>query len=242
MTTLPLKIYGKSTEVDLFKYGFITVFAIAGIVYLFTGNLYQTANAACAGLLLTVFGLICIRYQTKEYIAQNKIVNLLTYALLGLITGILLTAMFSPVSALSVDVLQDGKYTQLNITGQPPFDIYTDTGYNRYTWSDVVVMELDEGRTNQLTIIDGLNDTVTATVDVPVITVDIVISIFVIVAALFSLLGIRYPMFILPAMAFSLVWFAYMTKNPCLDEMQSILHSLIAICPFLAMSYWGINK
>ena len=242
MTTLPLKIYGKSTEVDLFKYGFITVFAIAGIVYLFTGNLYQTANAACAGILMVVFGLLCIRYNTKDFIAQNKIVNLLTYALLGLITGILLTAMFSPVSALSVDVLQDGKYTQLNITGQPPFDIYTDTGYNRYTWSDVVVMELDEGRTNQLTIIDGLNDTVTATVDVPVITVDIVISIFVIVAALFSLLGIRYPMFILPAMAFSLVWFAYMTKNPCLDEMQTILHSLIAICPFLAMSYWGINK
>ena len=242
MTTLPLKVCGESTEVELFKYGFITVFAITAIVYLLTGNIYQTANAACAGALMTMVGLICIRYKTKEYITQNKIVNLLTYALLGLVTGILLAAMFSPASALSVDVLQDGKYTQLNITGQPPFDIYTDTGYNRYTWSDVVVMELDEGRTNQLTIIDGLNDTVTTTVDVPVVSVDIVISIFVIVAALFSLLGIRYPLFILPAMAFSLIWFAYMSKNPYLDEMQTILHSLIAICPFLAMAYWGINK
>jgi hypothetical protein len=242
MTTLPLRVCGKSTEVDLLKYGFITVFAITGIVYLITGNIYQTANAACAGSLLTMFGLICIRYKTKEYITQNKIVTLLIYALLGLVTGILLAAMFSPVSALSVDVLQDGKYTQLNISGEPPFDIYTDTGVNRYTWSNVVVMELEEGRTNQLVIVDGLNDTVTTTVDVPVISVDIVISIFVIVAALFSLLGIRYPLFILPAMAFSLIWFAYMTKNPCLDEMQTILHSLIAICPFLAMAYWGINK
>ena len=242
MSTLPFKLCGKSKEVDLFKYGFITVFAITGLVYLVTGNIYQTLNATCAGALITMVGLICIRYKTKEYIAKNKIVNLLIYALLGLITGILLVAMFSPASALSVDVLQDGKYTQLNITGEPPFDIYTDTGVNRYTWSNVVVMELDEGRTNQLTIIDGLNNTVTTTVDVPVITVDIVISIFVIVAALFSLLGIRYPMFILPAMAFSLIWFAYMTKNPYLDEMQTILHSLIAICPFLAMAYWGINK
>ena len=53
--------------------------------------------------------------------------------------------MFTPVSALSVDVLQDGKYTQLNITGEPPFDIYTDEGYNLYTWSNVV-MELEEGK------------------------------------------------------------------------------------------------
>ena len=242
MTTLPLKVCGESTEVELLKYGFITVFAITGIVYLITENIYQTTNAACAGALITMVGLICIRYKTKEYITQNKIVNLLTYALLGLITGILLVAVFTPASALSVDVLQDGKYTQLNITGQPPFDIYTDTGYNRYTWSNIVVMELEEGRTNQLTIIDGLNDTVTTTVDVPVVSVDIVISIFVIVAALFSLLGIRYPLFILPAMAFSLVWFAYMSKNPYLDEMQTILHSLIAISPFLAMAYWGLNK
>ena len=242
MTTLTLKVCGKSSEVDLFKYGFITVFAITGIVYLITGDVYQTANAACAGALITMVGLICIRYKTKEYITQNKIVNLLIYALLGLVTGILLSAMFTPATALSVDVIQDGKYTQLNITGQPPFDIYADAGYNRHTWSNVVIMELDEGRTNQLTIIDGLNDTVTTTVDVPVVSVDIVISIFVIVAALFSLLGIRYPLFILPAMAFSLIWFAYMTKNPCLDEMQTILHSLIAICPFLAMAYWGLNK
>lgn len=242
MTTLPLKVCGKSTEEELFKYGFLTVFVISGIVYLFTGNVNQTANAGCAGTLMVMLGLICIRYKTKEFIAQNKIVNLLIYALLGLVTGILLSAMFTPASALSVDVLQDGKYTQLNITGEPPFDIYTDEGYNRYTWSNIVVLELTEGRTNQLVIIDGLNDTVTTTVDVPVTSIDLFISLIVIVAALFSLLGIRYPMFILPAMAVSMIWFAYMAKNPYLDDLQTLVHSIIAICPFIAMAYWGINK
>ncbi len=231
-----------TTEKGFFTYGFLTAFVSMGIIYLLTGDFARAANAGCAGTLLVMFGLICIRYKTKEFIDRNKSVNLLVYILLCLCAGLLLLAMFTPASALSVDVLQDGKYTHLNITGEPPVDIYTDEGDNRYTWSNIVVMELDEGRTNQLVIIDGLNDTVTTTVNVPVITVDIIISIFVIVAALFSLLGIRYPMFILPAMAFSLVWFAYMTKNPYLDEMQTILHSLIAICPFLAMAYWGINK
>jgi hypothetical protein len=242
MITLPLKVCGNSTEEGLFKYGFLTVFVITGIVYLLTGNIYQTANAGCAGSLLVMFALVCLRYKTKEYIMQNKLINFCLYVILILLILLIVAGFVNPVSALSVDVLQDGKYTSLNITGEPPFDIYTDTGYNRYTWSNIVVMELDEGRTNQLVIIDGLNDTVTTTVDVPVITVDIIISIFVIVAAMFSLLGIRYPMFILPAMAFSLVWFAYMTKNSYLDEMQTILHSLIAICPFLTMAYWGINK
>ena len=242
MTTLPLKVYGNSTEEGLFNYGFLTVFVITGIIYLLTGNIYQTANAGCAGSLLVMFALVCLRYKTKEYIMQNKLINFCLYIILILLILLIVAGFVNPVSALSVDVLQDGKYTHLNITGEPPFDIYTDEGDNRYTWSNIVVMELDEGRTNQLVVIDRLNDTVTANVDVPVITVDIVISVFVIVAALFSLLGIRYPMFILPAMAFSLVWFAYMTKNPYLDEMQTILHSLVAICPFLAMAYWGINK
>ena len=231
-----------STEKGFFNYGFLTVFVITGIVYLLTGDFNQTVNALCAGSLMVLFGLLCLRYKTKEYIAGNKSVNLLIYALLGLCAGILLTAMFTPASALSVDVLQDGKYTQLNITGEPPFDIYTDEGDNRYTWSNIVVMELDEGRTNHLVIIDGLNDTVTTTVDVPVISVDIVISVVIVVAALFSLLGIRYPIFILPAMALSLIWFAYMSKNPYLDETQTILHSISAIVPFFAMAYWGINK
>ena len=231
-----------STEKGFFNYGFLTVFVITGIVYLFTGNFNQTANALCAGSLMVLFGLICLRYKTKEYIAKNKILNLLIYALLGLCAGLLLLAMFTPASALSVDVLQDGKYTQLNITGEPPFDIYTDMGDNRYTWSNIVVIELDEGRTNQLVIIDGLNDTVTTTVDVPIISVNIFISIIVIVAALLSLLGIRYPLFILPAMSLSLIWFAYMSKNPYLDETQTILHSISAIVPFFAMAYWGINK
>ena len=231
-----------TTEKGLFNYGFLTVLVTAGIIYLLTGNFNQTANALCAGSLMVVFGLICLRYKTKEFIAKNKSVNLLIYVLLGLCAGILLSIMFAPASALSVDVLQDGKYTRLNITGEPPFDIYTDEGDNRYTWSNIVVVELHEGRTNHMVIIDGLNDTVTTTVNVPVISVNIFISIVVLVAALFSLLGIRYPIFILPAMALSLIWFAYMAKNPYLDETQTILHSIGSIVPFFAITYWGINK
>jgi hypothetical protein len=242
MSTLPLKVYGNSTEEGFFKFGFLTVFVITGIIYLLTGNIYQTANAGCAGSLMVMFGLICIRYKTKEYIVQNKLINFCLYSILILLIILIVVGFVNPVSALSVDVLQNGKYTQLNITGEPPFDIYTDEGDNRYTWSNIVVMELDEGRTNQLVIIDGLNNTATTTVNVPVVSVDIFISIVVLIAVIFSLLGIRYPMFILPAMALSLIWFAYLTKNPCLDETQTILHSLMAICPFVAMTYWGINK
>ena len=173
---------------------------------------------------------------------RNKLVNFLAYALLGLCAGMLLLAMFTPASALSVDISQEGPYTQLNITGEPPFDIYTDEGNYRYTWSNIVVMKLDEGRTNQLVIIDGLNDTVTTTVNVPVISVNIFISIIVIVAALLSLLGIRYPLFIVPSIALSMIWFGYLSKNPYLDEIQVLVHSITAICPFLAMAYWGLNK
>jgi len=231
-----------STEKGLFTYGFLTVFVSMGIIYLLTGEFARAANAGCAGTLMIMFGLICIRYKTKEFIDRNKSVNLLVYALLGLCAGMLLLAMFTPASALSVDVLQDGPYTHLNITGEPPFDIYTDEGDNRYTWSNIVVMELDEGRTNQLVIIDGLNDTVTTTVNVPFISVNIFISIIVIVAALLSLLGIRYPLFIVPSIALSMIWFGYLSKNPYLDEIQVLVHSITAICPFLAMAYWGINK
>ena len=231
-----------STEKGLFTYGFLTVFVSMGIIYLLTGEFARAANAGCAGTLMVMFGLICIRYKTKEFIDRNKSVNLLAYALLGLCAAMLLLVMFAPASALSVDVLQDGKYTHLNITGEPPFDIYTDMGDNRYTWSNIVVMELDEGRTNQLVIIDGLNDTVTATVNVPFISVNIFISIIVIVAALLSLLGIRYPLFIVPSIALSMIWFGYLSKNPYLDEIQVLVHSITAICPFLAMAYWGINK
>ena len=231
-----------STEENFFNYGFLTVFIVTGIVYLLTGNIYQSANAACAGSLMVMFGLICIRYKTKEYIVQNKMINICLCGILILLISLIIVGFVSPASAISVDVLQYGKYTQFNITGEPPYDIYTDMGDNRYTWSNIVVMELEEGRTNQVVIIDGLNDTVTATVDVPIVSVDIFITIVVLVAVIFSLLGIRYPMFILPAMALSLIWFAYLTKNPCLDETQTILHSLMAICPFVTMTYWGINK
>ena len=231
-----------STEIDFFNYGFLTVFIVTGIVYLITGNFNHTANAGCAGSLMVLFGLICLRYKTKEHIARNKLVNLIAYALLCLCAGLLLLAMFTPASALSVDVLQEGPYTQLNITGEPPFDIYTDEGNYRYTWSNIVVMKLDEGRTNQLVIIDGLNDTVTTTVNVPFISVNIFISIIVIVAALLALLGIRYPLFIVPSIALSMIWFGYLAKNPYLDEIQVLMHSITAICPFLTMAYWGINK
>ena len=231
-----------STEKGFFTYGFLTVFVSMGIIYLLTGEFARAANAGCAGTLMVMFGLICIRYKTKEFIDRNKSVNLLAYALLGLCAAMLLLVMFAPASALSVDVLQDGKYTHLNITGEPPYDIYTDMGDNRYTWSNIVVMELEEGRTNQLVIIDGLNDTVTATVNVPFISVNIFISIIVIVAALLALLGIRYPLFIVPSIALSMIWFGYLSKNPYLDEIQVLMHSITAICPFLAMAYWGINK
>lgn len=231
-----------STEKGLITYGFLTVFVSMGIIYLLTGEFARASNAGCAGTLLVLFGLICLRYKTKEFIDRHKSVNLLVYALLGLCTGMLLLAMFTPASALSVDVLQDGKYTHLNITGEPPFDIYTDEGDYWYTWSNIVVMELEEGRTNQLVIIDGLNDTVTTTVNVPFISVNIFISIIVIVAALLSLLGIRYPLFIVPSIALSMIWFGYLSKNPYLDEIQVLVHSITAICPFLAMAYWGINK
>jgi hypothetical protein len=231
-----------TSEKGFFTYGFLTVFVAMGIIYLLTGEFARAANAGCAGTLMVMFGLICIRYKTKEFIDRNKSLNLIAYALLGLCAGMLLLAMFAPASALSVDVLQDGKYTQLNITGEPPFDIYTDEGDNRYTWSNIVVMELPAGRTNQLVIIDGLNDTVTTTVNVTVISVNIFISIIVIVAALLSLLGIRYPLFIVPSIALSMIWFGYLSKNPYLDEIQVLMHSIIAICPFLTMAYWGINK
>ena len=231
-----------STEKGLFTYGFLTVFVTMGIIYLLTGEFARAANAGCAGTLLVLFGLICIRYKTKEFIDRNKLVNFLAYALLGLCAAMLLLAMFTPASALSVDISQEGPYTQLNITGEPPFDIYTDEGNYRYTWSNIVVMKLDEGRTNQLVIIDGLNDTVTTTVNVPFISVNIFISIIVIVAALLSLLGIRYPLFIVPSIALSMIWFGYLSKNPYLDEIQVLVHSITAICPFLAMAYWGLNK
>jgi hypothetical protein len=231
-----------STEKGFFNYGFLAVFIVTGIVYLITGNIYQSANAACAGSLMVMFGLICIRYKTKEYIVQNKRINICLYGILILLISLIIVGFVSPASAISVDVLQDGKYTHLNITGEPPYDIYTDMGDNRYTWSNIVVMELEEGRTNQVVIIDGLNDTVTATVDVPIVSVSIFISIIVIVAALLSLLGIRYPLFIVPSIALSMIWFGYLSKNPYLDEIQVLVHSITAICPFLAMAYWGINK
>ena len=66
MTTIPLKVYGKSTEEGWFNYGFLTVFVITGIVYLLTGDFIRTANAACAGSLMVLFGLICLRKSGLE--------------------------------------------------------------------------------------------------------------------------------------------------------------------------------
>lgn len=242
MTVLPLKVCGKSTEECLFKYGFLTVFIITGIVYLVTGNFYQTANAACAGSLLVMFGLICLRYKTKEYIMQNKLINICLYVILILLISLIIIGFINPASALSVDILQNGKYTQFNITGEPPFDIYTDEGDNRYTWSNIVVMELEQGRTNNLVIIDGTNETLSLSVDVPIIIPDIFISICMIICVIFALLGLRYPLFVLPSLALTIIWFAYLKKNPSLDEIHMLLHSFGAVVPFLTMAYWGINK
>ena len=231
-----------STEKDLFIYGFLTVLATAGIIYLLTGDFIMTTNAGCAGSIMATIGMIALRYETAEIINKNTLLNLFVYLMFGICIGVIIGAIVSPASALSVDTIQDGKFTRLNITGEPPFDIYSDDGNNWYTWSNVVVMELPAGRTNQLVIIDGLNDTVTATVDVPIVSVDIFISIIVIVSALLALLGIRYPLFIIPSMALSLIWFGYMAKNLYINELQAILYSVVATTPFLAMAYWGLNK
>lgn len=231
-----------STEKDLLTWGFLVVFVTAGTIYLLTGDFNSVANAVCAGSIMVMIGMLALRYKTAEIISKNTLLNLFVYLMFGICIGVIIGSIVSPASALSVDVLQDGKFTKMNITGEPPFNIYSDDGNNLYTHSKIVVMELSSGRTNHLTIIDGLNDTATVTVDVPIISVDIFISIVVIAAALLSLLGIRYPIFIIPAMCFSLIWFAYMSKNVYLDETQTILHSIVAIMPFLAMTYWGLNK
>ena len=50
-----------STEKGFFTYGFLTVFVSMGIIYLLTGEFARAANAGCAGTLLVLFGLICIK-------------------------------------------------------------------------------------------------------------------------------------------------------------------------------------
>jgi len=202
----------------------------------------MAANAGCAGSFMVMIGMVSLRYKTKELINKNRLLKLFVYLLFGFCIGAIIGSVITPVSALSVDVLQDGKYTQLNITGEPPFDIYTDEGSNRYTWSNIVVLELEQGRINHLVIIDGTNETLPISVDVPVSNVDIFISICVIVCVIFGLLGIRYPLFILPALCLTIIWFAYMGKNPNLKELEMIVHSLASCIPFLTMAYWGINK
>ena len=71
-----------TTEKGLLNFYYNVDECIAGLTYLFTQNFNQTGNALCAGSLMVLFGLICLRYKTKEYIAKNKLLNLLIYSVL----------------------------------------------------------------------------------------------------------------------------------------------------------------
>src|SRR5690554_6680252 len=98
MTTMPINGFGNSTEEGLFKFGFLTVFVLTGIIYLLTGNIYQTANAGCAGSLLVMFALICLRYKTKEYLVQTKLINFCLYVILILLIMLIVAGFVNPVS------------------------------------------------------------------------------------------------------------------------------------------------
>ncbi len=230
-------------EKNWFDYGFLTVFVTMGIVYLLTGNFSMTANAGCAGACMVMVGLLSIRYKTEEVLNKNKLLNRLAIGLFIGFTLVLGASVFiTSASALSVNTSQEGAYTYLDIDGKPPFDVYTDDGSNVLTYSDRVSLKMTEGKKTTVVVVDGLNDTAKFEVDMPVINVDIFITFVVIVAFIFALLGIRYPLFVLPSMALSLIWFGYMSKNINLNETSVVLHSLFAVTPFLSMAYWGINR
>ena len=72
-------------------------------------------------------------------------------------------------------------------------------------------------------------------------SVDIFISIVVIVAIVFSLLGIRYPLFIIPAMSLSLIWFAYMAKIRILTKYKPFYIALLQFVPLLLWRIGGLT-
>ena len=230
-------------EKELFEYGLLAVFVSIGIVFLLTGNVIRSANAGITALMLMLIAMIAIRYKTKTYLQSHKYANILVLILLGICIAVLIGIFVMPASALNLDINQSGAYTILNIDGIPPYDIYISDG-NEYrdTYSAEYKLNLEENLEHTITVKDFTNATISKTVAVPLVNVPMEITIAVILCVLISLLGIRYPIFIVPAMALALLWFAFWGINSDISETQRIIHSLLAITPFLSMAFWGINK
>ena len=230
-------------EKELLEYGLLAVFVSIGIVFLLTGNVIRSANAGITALMLMLIAMIAIRYKTKTYLQTHKYANILVLILLGICIAVLIGIFAMPASALNLDINQSGAYTILNIDGIPPYDIYISDGTEyRDTYSAEYKLNLEENLEHTITVKDFTNATISKTVAVPLVNVPMEITIAVILCVLISLLGIRYPIFILPAMALALLWFAFWGINSDISETQRIIHSLLAITPFLSMAFWGINK
>ena len=230
-------------EKELFEYGLLAVFVSIGIVFLLTGNVIMSANAGITALMLMLISMMAIRYKTKTYLQTHKYANILVLILLGICIAVLIGIFVMPASALNLDINQSGAYTILNIDGIPPYDIYISDGTEyRDTYSAEYKLNLEENLEHTITVKDFTNATISKTVAVPLINVPLEITIAVILCVLISLLGIRYPIFIVPAMALALLWFAFWGINSDISETQRIIHSLLAISPFLSMAFWGINK
>ena len=230
-------------EKELLEYGLLAVFVSIGIVFLLTGNVIRSANAGITALMLMLIAMIAIRYKTKTYLQTHKYANILVLILLGICIAVLIGIFVMPALALNLDINQSGAYTILNIDGIPPYDIYISDGTEyRDTYSAEYKLNLEENLEHTITVKDFTNATISKTVAVPLVNVPLEITIAVILCVLISLLGIRYPIFIVPAMALALLWFGFWGINPDISETQRIIHSLLAISPFLSMAFWGINK
>lgn len=230
-------------EKELLEYGLLAVFVSIGIVFLLTGNVIMSANAGITALMLMLISMMAIRYKTKTYLQTHKYANILVLILLGICIAVLIGTFVMPALALNLDINQSGAYTILNIDGIPPYDIYISDGTEyRDTYSAEYKLNLEENLEHTITVKDFTNATISKTVAVPLVNVPMEITIAVILCVLISLLGIRYPIFILPAMALALLWFGFWGINSDISETQRIIHSLLAITPFLSMAFWGINK
>lgn len=232
----------QNDEKQLLTYGLMTTFVIIGITYLLTGSMQITGNAGATAVIMLLIAMIAKRYKTGEYLSKNKKANAAVYIILGLCIALVLFGGSSIASALSVNVTQTGKYAVIDITGDAPFEIYFAEGKNIETYSDKVITDLPQGQEHYFVVKDATNSTISKTVNIPIIDVPLEISILVILAVLFGLLGIRYPIFILTSMSLALIWFAFWGTNPDIDETQRILHCVLSITPFISMAYWGINR
>ena len=232
------------TDIKDLQVYFGAIAVITGIIFLYTNNFWISMNALNTGLIMLLVKIVSIKYKTKEIINNNPFLNSLTYLILIILFFMLLISIFTPpVSALNLDINQSGAYTILNIDGIPPYDIYISDGTEyRDTYSAEYKLNLEENLEHTITVKDFTNATISKTVAVPLVNVPMEITIAVILCVLISLLGIRYPIFILPAMALALLWFAFWGINSDISETQRIIHSLLAITPFLSMAFWGINK